>query len=70
MTGNVAAVEGVADGEFHIFDSARFFVGLIAVDGDTVNPALGFRQHRIAFFSNFFLQHPKPAKSLGKCGVS
>jgi hypothetical protein len=48
----------------------RFFVGLIAVDGDTVNLTLGFRQQRIAFFSNFFQEPPKPAESLGKCGVS
>ena len=50
--------------------SWRFFVGLIAVDGDTVNLTLGFRQQRIAFFSNFFQESQKPAKSLGKCGVS
>jgi hypothetical protein len=47
-----------------------FFFGLIAVDGDTLNPSLGYRQQRIAFFSNFFQEPPKPAKSLGKCGVS
>jgi len=31
-----------------------FFFGLIAVDGDTLNPSLGYRQQEIAFFSTFF----------------
>jgi hypothetical protein len=44
--------------------------GLIAFDGDTVNLTMGFRQQRIAFFSNFFQEPPKPTKSLGKCGAS
>jgi hypothetical protein len=47
-----------------------FFFGLIAVDGDTLNPALGYRQQEIAFFFNFFQESQKPAKILGKCGVS
>jgi len=47
-----------------------FFFGLIAVDGDTLNPSLGYRQQEIAFFFNFLQEAQKPAKSLGKCGVS
>jgi hypothetical protein len=47
-----------------------FFFGLIAVDGDTLNPSLGYRQQEIAFFFNFLQEGQKPAKSLGKCGVS
>jgi hypothetical protein len=47
-----------------------FFFGLIAVDGDTLNPSLGYRQQEIAFFFNFFQEFQKPAKTLGKCGVS
>jgi hypothetical protein len=47
-----------------------FFFGLIAVDGDTLNPALGYRQQRSAFFFNFFQEFQKQAKTLGKCGVS
>ena len=47
-----------------------FFFGLISVDGDTLNPALGYRQQEIAFFFNFFQESKKPAKTLGKCGVS
>jgi len=44
--------------------------GLIAVDGDTLNPSLGYRQQEIAFFFNFLQESQKPAKTLGKCGVS
>jgi hypothetical protein len=44
--------------------------GLIAFDGDTLNPSLGYRQQEIAFFFNFFQEFEKPAKTLGKCGVS
>jgi hypothetical protein len=47
-----------------------FFFGLIAVDGDTLNPSLGYRQQEIAFFFNFLQEGQKPAKTLGKCGVS
>jgi hypothetical protein len=47
-----------------------FFFGLIAVDGDTLNPSLGYRQQEIAFFFHFFQEFQKAAKSLGKCGVS
>jgi hypothetical protein len=44
--------------------------GLIAVDGDTLNPTLGYLQQQNAFFRIFFQVMRKPAKSLGKCGVS
>jgi hypothetical protein len=47
-----------------------FFFGLIAVDGDTLNPTLGYLQHQNAFFRIFFQVMRKPPKSLGKCGVS
>ena len=47
-----------------------FFFGLIAVDGDTLNPSVGYRQQDIAFFFNFLQEAQKPAKTLGKCGVS
>jgi hypothetical protein len=47
-----------------------FFFGLIAVDGDTLNPTLGYLQQENAFFRIFFQVMRKPAKSLGKCGVS
>jgi len=39
-----------------------FFFGLIAVDGDTLNPSLGYRQQEIAFFFNFLQEAQKPAK--------
>jgi hypothetical protein len=48
----------------------QFFFGLIAVDGDTLNPTLGYLQQQNAFFRIFFQIMRKPAKSLGKCGVS